>query len=73
VGGGGESQGQEYLFASFILLLYLGEASKSWKSQEVARKLPGSQVARKLPGSPVSIVTGLIVKVMSKGLFGKQW
>ena len=46
VGGGSESQGQGYLIASFILLLYLGKASKIWY---VARKSPGScqEVPRK--------------------------
>lgn len=35
MGRGGESQGgQGYLFASFILLLYHGEAKKSGKSQK---------------------------------------
>ena len=59
VGGGGESQGQGYIFASFILLLYLAKVAKL----EVARKSPGSrqEVARNTPGSPVSIVTGLVV------------
>jgi hypothetical protein len=35
VGRGGESQGgQGYLFASFILLLYHGEARKIWEVLE---------------------------------------
>jgi hypothetical protein len=39
VGGGGESQGQGNIFASFILLLYLAKVAKL----EVARKSPGSR------------------------------
>ncbi len=43
-----------FVLSSFILL-YLGEASKSWEQfQDVARKSPGSpqEVPRKSPGSP---------------------